>query len=585
MKSLQVISSARALAASDRFAEAERVLRAALGHDAGSAPLLQELGGLLLRTGRAREAAELLSRAARLRPDSASIQVDLARAFGESGQLGSSVACAERATRLSPSDGGAWRELGKRLHTLGRLPEAGAALARADSLLSRDAEVKQLRAAGLHAAGRMHEALDFARQAVSIRRGASELSMLGLALLTLGHADEALAAFDEALRLSPEHAEAVSGKARAAESLGNRSLAIETLAPVVSGPACTNALLAQYALLCARSPARGAVIDQCRARLRDFGGNPTSTMQLRMALGALLEAEGDYAGAFEAYRAGKECYPRTFDAAEHTRRLRELAEVFDARTLSALPRSSCEDARPVFIVGMPRSGTTLLEQIMAGHPRAAGVGERDELLIMIDGLPRRLGVATAFPRCVKSASAEALAGIASEYLSLLDRHAPGAERVVDKMPHNFLVLGVIASLFPRATLVHSKRHPLDTCFSCFATPLTVAHNYSTSQANLVVAYRAYRGLMEHWKSVLGERLVEMEYERLVAEPEPESRRLVLSTGLEWDDGCLRFYEGNRSVVTASASQVRRPMYDSSIGRWKKFEPYLSELIEGLKDYV
>lgn len=585
MKSLQVISSARTLAASGRGAEAERVLRGALASNPGSLPLMQELAGVLRQAGRAREAAELLTSVTRLKPDSAPLLLDLARTLGETGQLEPAAAAAERATRLAPKDGQAWREFGKRLYAIGRVAEAAAALTRAESLLPRDAEIKQLRAAGLHAVGRSHEALDFARKAVAIRKGPSELATLGQVLLALGHAEEASAVFDQAIAIAPRHAEAVSGKARAAEATGNKALALKTLASIVRGPACTNALLAQYAALCTHSPDRAAVIDLCRSRLRDFGANPTSTMQLHMALGSLLEAEGDHAGAFESYRAGKGCYPRTFNAADHTRRLRELAQIFSQQAMNALPRSTCEDARPVFIVGMPRSGTTLLEQIIAGHPRAAGVGEREDMLLMLDSLPRRLGTTTPFPRCVASMNSAALDAIAAEYLSMLARDAPSKDRVVDKMPHNFLALGAISLVFPRSTLIHSTRHPLDTCFSCFATPLTVAHDYSTSLANLVAAYRAYRELMTHWKYVLGERLIEMKYEKLVAEPETESRRLVAATGLDWDPDCLKFYEGKRSVITASASQVRRPMYDSSIGRWKKFEPYISELIEGLKDYL
>lgn len=585
MKSIQVISSARTLAASGRHAEAERVLRTALAGDPTSVPMMQELGGVLRQGGRAREAAEVLSHAVRLKPDLVPLLLDLARALGESGQLAPAAAAAERATRLAPSDGPAWRELGKRLHTMGRLPEAGAALARAESFLPRDAEIKQLRAVGLHALGEIHEALDMARKAVALRKGPSELATLGQVQLVMGQTNEAMSSFDEALTRAPDHAEALSGKARAAESLGDKATAIETLARVVRGPGCTNALLAQYAALCTRSPDRAGVIDLCRARLRDFGGNPASTLQLHMALGALLEAEGDYAGAFESYTRGKACYPRTFNAEGHVRRLRELAEVFSRQAMADFPRSSCDDPRPVFIVGMPRSGTTLLEQIIAGHPRAAGIGEREEMPRLLDTLPRRLATRTLFPQCFESITPGVLNALAGEYLAMLDRLAPGKDRVIDKMPHNFLALGAISLVFPRASLIHSTRHPLDTCFSCFATPLIVAHDYSASLASLAVAYRAYRVLMAHWESVLGDRLVKMEYEKLVAEPEGESRRLIAGVGLDWDQGCLKFHEGRRSVVTASASQVRRPMYDSSIGRWKKFEPYLSELIDGLKDYL
>lgn len=585
MKSVQVISAARSLAASGRLPEAERVLRHALAGEPGSWAMLQELGAVLRSAGRAREAADALTQAARLRPDSAPLLLELSRALAESSQLAPAVSAAERATRVSPGDGGAWRELGKRLHALGRVGEAGSALSKAAGLLPGDAEVRRLLAEGLHAVGRNAEGLEHARRAATLRRGAPELVTLALILLARGHGEEALAAFDEAMRLAPESPEAICGKARAAEAMGNKALALETLGRAVRGPSCTNAMLAQYAALCVSSPDRGAVIDLCRARLRDFGGNPASTLQLWMSLGSLLEAEGDYAGAFDAYRRGKSCYPQTFRGEEHTARVREIIGVFGRSDMGGLACSACDDARAVIIVGMPRSGTTLLEQIIAGHPRAAGVGERDEMLVMLDGLSRRLGVQTSFPRSFLSATPEVLDAMAREYLSMLDRLAPGRERVVDKMPHNFLGLGAIARVLPRATLVHSRRHPLDTCFSCFATALTTAHDYSTSLSNLVVAYRAYRELMAHWGSVLGDRLVEMEYEKLVAEPEAESRRLIGAVGLAWDPSCLKFHEGKRAVVTASASQVRRPMYDSSIGRWRRFEPYLSELIEGLRDYL
>lgn len=585
MKSIHIISSARALATSGRLHEAECILRGALESEPGSVPLLQELGDVLRRSGRARDAVESLSRAARIKPDSVPLLLDLARVLGEVGQFAPAVEVAERATRLAPANGQAWRTLGTSLHMMGRMPQADAALARAEHLLPRDAQVKQLRAAGLHAAGRPHEALELARKAVAIRREPNELATLGMALLSMGQTDESIAAFDEALAGAPDHADAISGKARAAESQGNRGLAIETLGPIVRGPSCTNALLAQYAALCARSPDRAAVIDLCRARLRDFSGNPTSTIQLRMALGALLEAEGDYAGAFDSYLAGKACYPQTFNAADHTRRVRDLEDSFSARAMAALPRSTHSEPRPVFIVGMPRSGTTLLEQIIAGHPRATGIGERWEMLSMVESLARRLGTNTPFPRCVEKITTGVLDAIASDYMAMLDHQAPGKDRVVDKMPHNFLALGLIALALPSATLIHSVRHPLDTCVSCLATPLPFAHDYSVSLENLVVAYRAYRELMAHWKAVLGERLVEATYETLVADPETESRRLIAATRLEWDPACLKFYEGKRSVVTASASQVRRPMYDSSIGRWKKFEPYLGVLIDGLREFL
>lgn len=585
MKTIQVLSSARSLAGSGRLPEAERVLRAAIAAGPASPTMLQELASVLGRMERWRDAAELLAQAVRAKPDSALLHTELARALGAGGQLAPAAAAAERAVAMAPNDGQAWLELARRRRALGRLSDAALALQRAEALLPRDAEVKRLIASGLHALGRSSDAVEHARRAVALHKGPEELVVLGQVLLSTGSTEEALACFDQAIAAAPDLSEAILGKARAAEAIGDRQMAIDTLSRVVRGSACTNALLAQYASLMVRSPNRREVIDLCRSRLEHWGANPSSTIQLRIALGSLLEAEGDYAGAFESYREGKSLYPRTFNASEHTRRLREVADVFSTGAMSSFPRSSSTDPRPVFVVGMPRSGTTLLEQMIGEHPRAAGIGERDEAMVMIDALPRRLGVMGSYPSCFAAITQAALDGMASEYSAMVDRLAPDKDRVVDKMPHNFLGLGAIALMLPHATLVHNRRHPLDTCLSCFTTGLTFAHDYSTSLANLVVAYRAYRTLMDHWRSVLGDRLVEMEYEKLVSDPESEARRLLDAMGLPWDEGCLRFHTSTRAVTTASVSQVRRPLYDSSIGRWKRFEPFLGELIEGLHDYL
>jgi hypothetical protein len=229
---------------------------------------------------------------------------------------------------------------------------------------------------------------------------------------------------------------------------------------------------------------------------------------------------------------------------------------------------------------MPRSGTTLVEQILASHPEGAGAGELPDVIGMATGLPRVLGVPEAYPECVADLDRAALDRLAEGYLKRVQGRFPDARRVVDKMPQNFLHLGLIALLFPKARVVHCVRDPLDTCLSCYTTAFAVPHDYARDLGHLGRYYRAYARLMQHWRRVfeaLDRPLLELPYEDVVADLEGRTRTLLAFVGLPWDERCLRFHETRRDVGTASYDQVRRPIYNTSIGRWKRFERHLGPL--------
>lgn len=586
MRPNDLIANAKKAATAGKLLDAEHMLRQAVRAAPKDAVAWQTLGRVLMDMHRPHHAAEVFAQSLRVTPDRVDVLIDLTRALMGAGQLQPALGAAKRATQVAPNNAHAWHELARCERLLARVPDSLSHIERADSLAPNDPDIKAFLATTLHDVGRNLESIDVGRRAVGLRRGALELTILGLSLLAAGHSEEAMACMEEALASAPKMPEAIGGMAQAAEAVGDKARAIETLERAFDAGVMNNPLVGHYGLLTAGSPdKRAGAIDRVRRQLSLPQNNPANTLALHFALGALLEAQGDYAGAFEAFRAGKSLYPPTFNAELNQRRMSQLIATFSAEAMRSMPRSDSADHRPVFIVGMPRSGTTLLEQIIASHSRAAGVGELEDIRRLIHVLPTRLGVSETYPDVFRKATREALTQLASEYSDRLSQLAPGKDRVVDKMPHNYLALGAIALMFPHATLIHSTRNPLDTCLSCFTTPLGAVHGYATSLNSLVLNFREYRRVMDHWKSVLGDRLVEMEYEKLVAEPESESRRLISATGLEWDPACLKFYEGKRAVATASVSQVRRPMYDSSIGRWKRFEPFIGELIEGLKDYL
>jgi hypothetical protein len=229
---------------------------------------------------------------------------------------------------------------------------------------------------------------------------------------------------------------------------------------------------------------------------------------------------------------------------------------------------------------MPRSGTTLIEQILASHPKVFGAGELREMA----NLAGRIGGAegAAFPEAVPGLSREELRRIGAQYVQAVTRLAPGAERITDKMPGNFSLAGLINLALPNARIIHACRDARDTAFSCFSLLFSGTLEFTYDLAELGRYYRAYLKLMAHWREVLPEGIMlEVQYEDVVGDLESQARRIIAHCGLEWDDACLSFYTTERSVRTASATQVRQPIYQSSIGRWRLHEEALGPLLREL----
>jgi len=250
---------------------------------------------------------------------------------------------------------------------------------------------------------------------------------------------------------------------------------------------------------------------------------------------------------------------------------------------------------PIFILGMPRSGSTLIEQILASHPQVHGAGELDlaektlaEMRWPYEGYLRQSaegplqGTRLAPPpRPANRYFRELGAG----YVKALRSHSARAQRITDKMPINFLHIGMIHLCLPNAVILHSMRDPLDTCLSCYWRPFTSGYETSYDLTLLGKHYRLYRQVMAHWSRLLPGRVIDVVYERLVADPEAEIRRLLTACGLPWDDACLRFHETRRAVGTASVSQVREPIFTRGVGRWRRYAPHLGPLIQALGPYA
>ncbi len=462
------------------------------------------------------------------------------------------------------------------LAAAGRLRQAEAlyrSALMADELL---AEARSGLAAVIAASGRPQEALGEFERAITLSPDDAQLlNNFGAALTTLERTDEAIRAFEQAVQLDPDYAAAwhnlglgLTAAGRSQEALRALERAVQ-LAPLRGEFHRSLALAAPFTVDDRRLAA-------AEAALRSPGLAGADLQELHFALGKAYGDLGKAAESLDHFLVGNAMVRSrlAYDEAGTLGQLARLEEVFTPELLARAPAGG--QAGPVFIVGMPRSGTTLVEQMLAGHPSVHGAGERVDLPRIVAEL------GPAYPDAAPSLDEADWRAVGERYLAGVRPSAPGAGRITDKMPGNYRHLGLIALALPGAKVVHVRRGAADTCLSCFETLFRGAQPYSYDLAELGRYYLAYDRLMAHWRRSLPQGLMyELAYEDLVAEPEPVLRRLLTFLGLAWAPACLRPHETARSVTTASAVQVRRPIYGTSVGRWRAPGATLTPLLEAL----
>ncbi len=401
---------------------------------------------------------------------------------------------------------------------------------------------------------------------------------LGELYTYLGRYREAIACFDKALRLKPDDPMAITGKATAYAKSGEHAKTRALLQPFVDARSMTAEMampLARVELHDGNVEAITELVDR-HAKPGQSGGS--SSRHLYWMLGRALEHGGRYDEAFGAYRQANECVEVPFDTDAWQRQTDDTIAAFSAERMRSLPRARHGSSLPIFIVGMPRCGSTLVETILDTHPDAHGAGELATFPLIVNTIAFEIGSSLGYPACIEDLSREDVDAIARAYLDRLEPLAKGVQRVADKYLGNYRYLGLIELLFPEARIIHCRRDPLDTCLSCFCqTLLVAAFPYVTDLQRLGIAYTDYQRLMSHWHQVLQIPVLEVVYEQLVSDQQRVSREIVEFCGLPWDDRCLRFHERSRAVQTASFEQVTKPIYQSSVARYQKFEKHLGPL--------
>lgn len=397
--------------------------------------------------------------------------------------------------------------------------------------------------------------------------------------LQLGQIDKALECSSMALILAPDRDAAKIAHAEALWGVGQCDAAWKLVQPIVAAGVGGLPLTVFYATIAPRIGHQAQALAAIQRELQSPATTLADRTRLLYVSVDLLNSTGQFDLAFERAKAANESKKRPFDPTSHSSVVSERIRYYTKDRVRSLPRATYDSSRIVLIVGMPRSGTTLVEQILASHPSVHGAGELMHLYNATLAAGRAVwSKGEPFPHTWNHLSVNRANELAATYLSEIARINSTAVYVTDKMPTNYLVLGAAQLLLPQCKIIHCQRDPRDTCVSCFFTDFAIGNEFSLNLSHMASYYRDYQRLMAHWKSVLDLPILDVRYEDVVADQESQTRRMLQFLDLPWNDQCLKPHKNNRFVATASRDQVRQPMYSTSVGRWKNYERHIPELL-------
>jgi tetratricopeptide (TPR) repeat protein len=511
-------------------------------------------------------------------PDDAVALRFLGLAYLQTGNLAEAERCTERSLALAPDHADALCHLATIRTKLERIDAAIPLFLRVLEINPRHTDALNNFSIALNKVSRPGDARVLLEQLVTLQpRSAHAFRSLADSCFKAGDHEAAIQHYQTALEIDPQLRPARLGLGEVHEAVGRfRAARLQYQSALQQD---TRSPLALARLLQLRDAdveeAHVAVACELAASQQI---STDARIRLNVALGYYFDRVDRYADAFQHLERGYgELGARqTFDSNGFSAAIERLIGAFGPKLFLEAPRG-LQSERPIFIVGMPRSGTTLTEQILASHPEVAAGGELSTMLSISMETQRLSANGQSYPGCVAGLGAEHMQLLANRYLNRLDKVAANSRRVTDKLPFNFMHVGLIALLFPRAAIIHCRRHPLDNCLSCYFTRFADQISFANDLGTLGRYYLDYERLMRHWNSVLPGRILDYPYESIVAETEPSVRRLLGHCGLEWNDACLEFHRTERSVRTPSRWQVRQPIYSRSVGRWRNYEQQLAPL--------
>ena len=564
-----------ALFATDRLAEAENCFRRAVDCDRMSAHAWGNLGLTLKGQAKRKQALVAFQNAVHLDPETIGYRLNCGNTLAELGRFPEAETQLRELCSSHPGCALAHAAHGRVLLATGHVKGALSALKKACHLEPTRAQFHLNYGAALAVAGHVDGPISAFREAIRLKPDYWTAWVdLGNILSETGDVEESRSCFKEVLKVLPNHQNALAGLAGLLNRSGNYEEVVDLLKPQLRDAAmCSVNSAVAYATACIGVHRAEDGLHLLRGVLERVHSKPEQSLLLHAWARSMDQMER-YDDAYAAYAKSNALRCLEFNPQEHTRMVSDIVATFDRRALGALPSMGCHSEAPVFIVGMPRSGTSLVEQILSSHSKIYGAGE----LEFVRGVAVELSHQGSFFEGLKQVQPEDLTRVAEDHLEGLKSQAGNALRITDKMPGNFLYLGLIQKLFPNAKIIHCRRSMLDTCVSCFRQNFPSSHAYAARLDWLAVYYRQYERLMEHWKKELDLDILEVEYESLVQDSEAEIGKMLAFCGQDMEQACLSPHLNPRVVITASQAQVREPINPRSIGSWMRYRAHVEPLL-------
>ena len=569
------------------FAKAEKLYREILRYMPALADIHNSRGVALAAMQRFKEALEAFRRANALAPEKVNFRFNLANALKD---LGMSIEAKQQYQAILKSDPNfipAHVQLGlmykeeKNWHSV--IEHFYHVCELKPDMLDASVEL----GLALLQEGRYEYAVEVFQRAFQLSP-TCQIALLGIgdAYLTLNQAARAIEWFQKAIELSAQSSFAKIKKGRALQQLGRHSEAVMLYQDMIQQ--APNDLPAYLELANAIKLSDGDIVlvKQVESLIEKENLSTNERVIALFALGKMYDDIGLVDKAFHAFQCGNQIQDELLEAyipENYHKEITAAISIFNMDFFTDHIGIGCESDQPVFIVGLPRSGTTLTEQILASHPEVIGAGEVPFWHVATVALPIELDTKSPYPECAGLLNKDAATRIAQAYLNKLAQFAgnPEAERIIDKFPQNYLFLGLIATIFPKAKIIHIKRDAMDVCFSLYCQLFEAGHNYAYDLGKIGHQYKEYERIMQHWREVLPIKMLEISYENLVSDQERVTRQMIDYIGLSWNERCLEPEKSENIIRTASIWQARQPVYKTSVARWKKYEKYLGSLKEEL----
>lgn len=576
------------------------------------------LGNTLKKLGKSNEAVECFRKAISIKTDYSKAYYNLGNTLHEQGKLDEAEGCFRKALSINqnytevlnslgvilqvqkkfdeasehfrkaisvkPDYAKAHYNLGNTLHEQGKFDEAEGCFRKALSIKSDYTEAYYSLGITLKEQGKLDEATNYCRKALYINPNCAEAhNNLGVTLQEQNVYEEAEVHFRKALSINPE----------CAETLFNLSTLLKQNGKIDEATSCLEKALsikpdyaeAHHILASIRTyTAPDSQLKLMEDLFNKEDTSDSSRIYLAFGLGKAYEDLKNFDIAFDFIRQANTLKRRTFNysIAREQKLFSVCQKTFGLQFPAKSKKSEIHDETPIFIIGMPRSGTSLVEQILASHPMVHGAGELTNLEKFFLKLTNEKSIASAF-ECIAKDDGTLVTQIGAEYIKKLREYSDSTRFITDKMPYNFLYIGLIHLCLPKARIIHCNREPMDTCLSIFKNCFRYGHRYAYDQKNLGQYYLLYQDIMRHWQNIVPEIIYNLCYEDLVRDQEGQTRKLLEHCELPWDKACLSYHKTPRTVATASSVQVRKPIYQDSIQRWKKYEKQLKTLKSILKN--